>query len=161
MDKSDAARRIEELLTREREEFLLICRLTDEMVSAGAQEITELSEQRGEAIKRAGNLRKSALEACGDDRQLVDALKLGGDPEKDDARARRVRDLSLGIHSLWNRIVNNESAVSERLEFLKRDIIESLEDLNSGSARFAGRYSDSVKTGLGDSARGADKSRYI
>ncbi len=161
MDNRDRANRVAALLEEEKETFLQVCELTDLMVCAEADEIAELSERRGEALQRAAEIRKSALAACGDDPGLVDALNLRGDARGDGECARRVRDLSLGVHALWNRAMLNNAAVAERIDFLKRDVTERIETLNRGSARFAGRYSDSVRTGLGEAARGADKGRFI
>lgn len=147
-------------LRREKEIFLEIEQLTESLLYAEPDEAARTVERRGERIEQAAALRAQAVSACGEQAALRAAVAME-QQDAADAQAKAVYEASLAVRAVWNRVQLSEQAVVQRLSMEKQALLDKIENLGQDNGQIAGRYFQSVRTGLSGGSQGILPKKYI
>ena len=136
------------LLAQKKQLFLELEAVTADMPLYQVEELAECMEERGRLLKKIEQIDEELRTRFASDEPLHSALNNQCDREGLSPALRELYDASLGVKAVVNRIIKNESAITDHLEYEKQRITQKMEELNQSGGVVADKYYRSVQTAI-------------
>ena len=136
------------LLKAEREIFLEVEALTNQMMTSPTEELSDLLSERGSLLQKAVSIEDEINEEVIDSEDIRNVLRNRGDMSKLSDDSAAVYDASMSVKAVINRINRLEDDVRSRIENERNAILKKIESINSSSNSVAENYKRSVQTGF-------------
>lgn len=148
------------LLAQKKQLFLELESVTADMSLYQVNELAECMEKRSRLLQQVEQIDAELKLMCITDEELRQVLNNRCPREGLSPQLSALYDASLSIKAVVNRMMKNDDAIKEHLEYEKQRITQKIEELNQIGAVVAGKYYRSVQTGV-PRPIGAGKDRMI
>jgi hypothetical protein len=136
-----------ELLYEKKRLFAEVESITNEMATAPLEQLEELLDTRGRLLEQAKAVTDKA-DGLPLDEGVRSVLKGNCDMTKLEGDMALIYEAAMSVRAVVNRIVQNESTVTMRLESEKEALRSKIEAINASSNSVAETYERSLATGL-------------
>lgn len=148
------------LLAQKKQLFLELESVTADMSLYQVEELAECMEKRSRLLQQVEQADDELRLICSADEQLRQVLNNQCSREELSPTLAALYDASLSIKAVVNRMMKNDDAIKEHLEYEKQRITQKIEELNQSGAVVADKYYRSVQTAI-NRPLGSGKDRMI
>jgi len=139
---------ITELLVAQKDTFSEVEEVTDRLLFAPAEELTELVAIRGKLLQRAIKTEEEIRAAACGNENLLEALSYSCNVSELTEELAGVFEAALRVKAAVNRVSKMETDVLDRVRSERDLALEQIKALNKSSNSVAANYKQAVRTGF-------------